>query len=410
MSDNVRGRVRFVPAAVLLASVLCWGTGAMAQMFDRQFSDLAAFCAKVATMDEQGLRTLDSLISREIEKANASDDRNPLVRIKRQLDATAKDIAAKQRRIASLVARIADMRKAADTSRTDSTIKAQEDILAKLQKQRLALHAGENGNPGIDRLIQLIAEIDRRIAAKDYVTGAEQTAAENDKRRYTQDLQKLQADKASLAGDYAAAQAELARLKQLRDSLNPQKDKLKELETELAAEEKALEQLRKGQQDLRESLDQNRDAASVYLLGAPDLRACIANRRKELASAQPPAPPKTDEPKTPTTPPQSAAVATFALSGTWSGQCNGKFAVGGQFKISAAAGKISGSYSGGDSGSIGGQVNGAGQLSASGGGGGGGRTVRWNGQVAQAGGGWGGSGRWTSSGEGIACDGAWQAR
>lgn len=408
MFRSVRGRVLGVSAAALIVVALP-RAGAKAQ--DLSLPDMSNICAQIAKANEAALKSLEDRLARDLARIRANDDSNPLVAIRSELRGVRTRIAAEQALIKDLEGQIAQLRYPVGGSALDDTIKEQERLLADVQARRLAIHAGTDGKLGIDELQRLIAEIDRKTATKGFVNGAEEAAAKADRARHAAALQARLVEKADLATEFAAKRDELARLKRERDSRNPQTaDKLKNLQSQLASTNKRLELLLSEEETLRGREDKIRKDFTTVSLGEAEVRGCISDRRKVLAAAQPVPPAKPDDPQTPVTPPPPASVATatFALRGAWTGQCNGKFAVGGQFTINAAGGRISGSYSGGDSGSIGGQINGAGQLTASGGGGGGGRSVRWTGSVTQAGG-WSGAGSWSSSGEGIACDGTWRS-
>lgn len=410
MLDGVRGRVIGVTAAALIAHALA-DAGARAQ--DLSLPDMSNICAQIAKADEAALKNLEVRLAADLARIRATGDGNPLIAIRSALRAVRTRIAAEQALVKDLEAQIAQIRYPAGASALDASIKEQERLLAEVQAKRLAVHTGSDGKTGIDELQRLIAEIDRRTAANDFATGAERTTAAADRVRYTAALQARLAEKADLATEFAAKRDELTRLKRERDSLNPQSAaKLKNLESQLASTNKQLEQLRAEEEALRAKEDRIRKDFTMVSLGEAEMRGCISDRRRVLAAAQPTPPARPDDPKTPVAPPPptSAANATFSLTGVWSGQCNGSFAVSGRFTINAASGKINGAYTGGDSGAIGGQINGSGQLSASGGGGGGGRSVRWTGSVAQSGDRWAGTGRWTSSGDNLACDGAWQSQ
>jgi septal ring factor EnvC (AmiA/AmiB activator) len=409
MFDSVRGRVLGVSAAALIAIALPHA-GARAQ--DLSLPDMSNICAQIAKASESAIKDFEARLAKDLARYRANDDSNPMNALQGSLREIRNRIAAEQALIKDVEAQIAELRHPAGASAFDSRIKEQERLIAEVQAKRLAVHSGSDGKPGIDRLQELIAEIDRRIAAKGFVNGAEEAAAKADRAGHVTALQARLAEKAGLATEFGALRDELARLKRERDKLNPQPDKLKNLEAQLAEANKRLQKHRADEDDLRDKQDKLRKDITMVTLGEAEIRGCISDRRRVLAAATQPTPPsKPDDPKTPgTPPPASAASATFTLGGTWSGQCNGSFAVSGRFTINAASGKINGTYNGGDSGAIGGQVNGSGQLSASGAGGGGGRSVRWTGSVTQTTSGWSGAGRWTSSGESLACDGSWKSQ
>ncbi len=407
MFGSVHGRVLGVSAAALIAGTLSCARAAAQQL---SLLDMGKFCAFAARQDEAGLKELERLLARDLDRIRAGDDTNAGIRTRSELRAVRRRIATARREAGVIEAKIAQAHPPAGTSSLDAGIREQERLIAEVRTRRLAIHAGTDGKAGIDELRRLIAEIDRKTAANDFPTGAERTAAPIDRARHAAALQVRLAEKADLAAEYAAKRDELDRLKRERDSRDPQPDKLKALQADLAAADRKLEGLREEEKDLRGKEDRYREQAARLLSGEAEIRGCIADRRRILAAAQPPAPPRTEQPRTPVAspPPASAAIATFGLLGTWKGECNGKFAVSGEFTINAAAGRINGTYTGGDSGAIGGQIDGAGQLSASGGGG---RSVRWTGSVTQIGNGnrWAGTGRWSSSGESIACEGTWQS-
>ncbi|MGE0421506.1 MAG: hypothetical protein AB7O88_04545 [Reyranellaceae bacterium] len=410
MRGSKRCRLLAVSAAALVAGALPHA-GAKAQ--ELSLPDMSGLCAQVAKASEAALKDFESRLAGELERMRANDNSNPLIEIRSQLRGVRNRIAAEQALIKDFEAQIAQARYPVGASALDASIKEQERLLVEVQAKRLAIQSGTDGKTGIDELQRLIAEIDRRVATNDFATGAERAAAATDRTRYTAALQARMTEKAGLATEFAAKRDELARLKRERDSLNPQSAaKIKNLETQLASTNKRLDRLRSEEEALRDKEDKLRKHYATISLGEAEVRGCIADRRRVLAAATQPTPPtKPDDPKTPgTPPPASAATATFSLGGVWNGQCNGSFAVSGQFTINAASGKVNGTYTGGDSGAIGGQISGSGQLDASGAGGGGGRSVRWTGSVTRSGSRWLGAGRWSSSGNSLACDGSWQSR
>lgn len=393
--------------AIACAAALWLPTSAAAQI-DEAFGTLGALCAKIATGDEAFLKRVEAAVASDKIRYTLQDNSNPLIHTDSGLKIARENVAAARTDIRNIEANLVQARKdAKGADALDSDIKFFEDKLRTLQAERLALHTGKDGKPGIDDLDRRIAEADRKLADKALGPGPDRTAIQNGRNDMDSERAVLLARKQVVAEEFGLAQSELARVKAARQKIW-QVDYIRRLESDLEVARDRLRKALESEKEWQALLDRQRAAAAVILLGDDQVRACLANRRKELAAAAAKPP---DPPAPPTPPP--AATATFSLNGSWAGTCpQYNVKVSGNFRMSAASGNMQGSFSGSVSGPIAGKIDGAGQLVAQGGGAGGdGQSVRWSGSIAQSGSRWGGSGRWTSSGgPGGNCSGTWQSQ